>query len=508
MKLARRIVLALVLLAVLVIAVLQAVEVQSEIERARQDMEHQHRLLGSTLGASFAQAWQRDGELEARALLAQANGAQRELRLRWVWLEGRSRAVDTPRLPPPAAPFDDTQPWSQVDEAHRPARLITYVPVRVGAGRGLPGRLGALELSESLERERAHLVRMLWGTALATGCIAVVFWIASMALGRRLVGEPVERLVDMAHRIAQGDLSARVPAGESDELDALARAMNGMGESLREARERLASETAARLTTLEHLRHADRLTTVGKLASGVAHELGTPLNVVQGRARMLVGGEVQGEEARSSARVISEQAASMTRIIRQLLDFARRRAPERVEHDAGALVTRTLELLRPLAQKKGVSLEVECPPGLVLEVDAAQLQQVLTNLVMNGVQAMRGPGRVCVRVSPERRSSPETPDAPAQPWVRLSVEDEGPGIPPEVLPHIFEPFFTTKDVGEGTGLGLSVSYGLVQDHGGFIVVESPAGGPSGTVFHVYLPRAEAPAVVAGNAATAPPGSGA
>ncbi|MBF5045973.1 HAMP domain-containing histidine kinase [Aggregicoccus sp. 17bor-14] len=500
MKLARRIVLALVLLAVLVIAALEAVEVQRELTLARQDMQHQHWLVGRTLGASFVQAWQRDGEQEARALLAQANGAQRDLRLRWVWLEGPADLLDTPRLPPPAAPFDSSIGWNQVDERHSPPRLVTYVPVRVG---GPLGRLGALELSESLVRERAHLWRTLWGTALATGCIAIVFWLASMALGRRLVGEPVERLVDMAHRIAQGDLSARVPAGESDELDALARAMNGMGESLREARERLANETAARLTTLEHLRHADRLTTVGKLASGVAHELGTPLNVVQGRARMLMSGEVQGEEAQGSARIISEQASSMTRIIRQLLDFARRRAPERVAHDAHALVGRTLELLRPLAQKRSVRLEVDCPPGLTLEVDAPQLQQVLTNLVMNGVQAMHRPGCVRVRVREQHRPLPETPDGPALDWVCLSVEDEGPGIPADVLPHIFEPFFTTKDVGEGTGLGLSVSYGLVQDHGGFIEVES-AVNDGGTRFHVYLPRGGA----VGNAAAREAGSGA
>ena len=108
-------------------------------------------------------------------------------------------------------------------------------------------------------------------------------------------------------------------------------------------------------------------------------------------------------------------------------------------------------------------------------MDAGQLQQVLTNLVMNGLQAMKRPGTVRVRAEHVRATPPADVGGPEADWVRLDVEDEGDGIAPEVLPHIFEPFFTTKDVGEGTGLGLSVSYGIVREHGGWIAVRSEPG---------------------------------
>jgi signal transduction histidine kinase len=121
-----------------------------------------------------------------------------------------------------------------------------------------------------------------------------------------------------------------------------------------------------------------------------------------------------------------------------------------------------------------------------LEVDGGQVQQVLTNLVMNGLQAMKRPGTVRVRAAEVRATPPASEGGDEADYVRLDVEDEGDGIAPDVLPHVFEPFFTTKDVGEGTGLGLSVSYGLVRDHGGWIGVRSEPG--RGSCFSIYLPR--------------------
>jgi signal transduction histidine kinase len=281
---------------------------------------------------------------------------------------------------------------------------------------------------------------------------------------------------------------------QRDELDTLGAAMNQMGEMLQRARQQIAEETAARLATLEHLRHADRLTTVGKLASGVAHELGTPLNVVLGRAKMISSGEAVGEEVGECARIISQQAQHMTRIIRQLLDFARRRAPQRSPEDLSLLVGRTLSLLKPMAHKRSVSLASEVPESLMLEVDAGQLQQVLTNLVMNGLQAMKNPGTLHVRAEPTRATPPADVGGPEADWLRLDVQDEGEGISAENLPHIFEPFFTTKDVGEGTGLGLSVSYGIIRDHGGWIAVRSEPG--QGSCFSIYLPRGDTECQVA------------
>ena len=146
----------------------------------------------------------------------------------------------------------------------------------------------------------------------------------------------------LARRIGEGDLEARVHLRQKDELATLADAMNQMASGLAAARAQVAAETAARLATLEHLRHADRLGTVGKLASGVAHELGTPLNVVLGRAKMISSGEAEGDETRECALIITQQVQHMTGIIRQLLDFSRRRTPQRAPEDLSVVVVRTL----------------------------------------------------------------------------------------------------------------------------------------------------------------------
>ncbi|MDY7233190.1 sensor histidine kinase [Hyalangium rubrum] len=486
MKLARKITFALTLLAILIITVLETLEVRRELEHSALDMRHDHRLLGHMVAGSLSRAWMQLGEGEALTRLDQANRFQEQVRMRWVWLDG------TPRSPP-STPIStellDTlrqgQDGSVVDEATKPGVLRSYTPVFI------KGQLGAIEISESLARERQHVQHTVQSAAIGTLALAITFLVVAMAMGRKLVGYPVQRLVELAHAMGEGRLETRVELRQNDELETLATAMNRMGELLLRARETIAAETAGRLSTLEHLRHADRLTTVGKLASGVAHELGTPLNVVLGRAKMISSGEAEGEEVGESARIISQQAQHMTRIIRQLLDFARRRTPQRAPEDLSQLVTRTLSLLRPLAAKKRVTLVSEVPESLVLEVDAGQLQQVLTNLVMNGIQAAEYPGTLRVRARPERALPPTDVGGPEADWLRVDVEDEGKGIPAEVMPHIFEPFFTTKDVGEGTGLGLAVSYGLVRDHGGWISARSEP--ERGTCFSIYLPRGGADA---------------
>jgi two-component system, NtrC family, sensor kinase len=482
-KLARKITLALALLAIFVIAAMETLEVRRELDRSAVDMRHDHRLLGHTIAGSIGKAWQQEGEGEALALLEQANRFQEQVRLRWVWLDGPEEHPPLISLPPAMLEqLHEGQDGSLTDLHTPPGVLRSYIPVTVGE------RLGAIEISEPLIEAERHVRTTVVRTTIATVAIAVAFLLVAMAMGRRLVGRPIDKLVHLTRRIGEGHLEDRVHLHQRDELDTLALEMNQMGEMLLRARETIASETAARLAALEQVRHADRLTTVGKLASGVAHELGTPLNVVLGRAKMISSGEVEGEEVGECARIISQQAQHMTRIIRQLLDFARRRAPQRTPEQLSQLVSRALMLLRPMASKRSATLVSEVPEDLMLEVDAGQLQQVLTNLVLNGLQAMKDPGSLHVRAGRTRATPPPDVGGPAADWVRVDVEDEGEGIPPDALPHIFEPFFTTKDVGEGTGLGLSVSYGIIRDHGGWISVQSEPG--RGSCFSIYLPQGE------------------
>jgi two-component system NtrC family sensor kinase len=262
--------------------------------------------------------------------------------------------------------------------------------------------------------------------------------------------------------------------------------MNVMASRLADANRELEGEVAARIAMLEQLRHADRLATVGKLASGIAHELGTPLNVVSARSKMISSGEVHGDEIKENARIIVDQSHRMTATIRQLLDFARRRSPQKTTTDLAFITRQVLTLLTPLAVKCGVTLSFADPPAdATAAVDSAQLQQALTNLVVNGIQAMRHGGRLRVNLSTTQLRPPVDHGGPLGSYVRLDVRDEGEGIPVSAVDHVFEPFFTTKGVGEGTGLGLSVAYGIVREHGGWIAVESRVG--EGSCFSIYLP---------------------
>ena len=250
-------------------------------------------------------------------------------------------------------------------------------------------------------------------------------------------------------------------------------------------RERIDNEMSLRLSALEELRHAERLNTIGKLASGVAHELGTPLNVISGRAELIYTGRVDLASAQASASIIGAQADRMSHIIRGLLDFGHRSGTETRAENLLQLSEETSELLRVLAKKVGVEIVVD-GQEIKSRVNRWEIQQVLSNLLTNAIQAMPGGGRIEVRVDEEQTTLPENRDRQRRAYACITVRDEGSGIEPEILPKIFDPFFTTRTVGEGTGLGLSIAYGIVRDHGGALRVQSALG--AGTTFQVFLPR--------------------
>ncbi len=480
MQLARKLSILFALLGAAVLAGQIVFELNHEMQSLSDDARADHRLLGRALAGSVTGAWHQSGKAQALELLEQSNRFQSQVMVRWVWIDARAPEA-LPRAP--LAQLSDLTrvgylAFDLEGEAGQPL-LVSYVPVEAA------GRQGAIELTEPVLGRTQVALRAVRSVAVSGLFLGGLFLIASMLIGRRLIGKPVQSLVLLSQQLGVGNLKARSALNREDELGQLGSAMNKMAIGLEEANARIASETAAKLEAQESVRHADRLTTVGKLAAGVAHELGTPLNVVDGRARMIAGADVHGPAAAESARIISEQVSAMARIIRQLLDFARRRAPKRAHAKLEPLVTHTLELLRPLAARRNIKLLAEVSPRLEVLIDAAAIGQVLTNLVMNAIQAMENGGEVRVRAAAEQRAPPPHMPGPERGWMRLDVEDDGPGIEPQVRPHIFEPFFTTKGVGEGTGLGLSVSYGIVQDHGGWIAID-PAH-EAGTRFFIYLP---------------------
>jgi signal transduction histidine kinase len=202
-----------------------------------------------------------------------------------------------------------------------------------------------------------------------------------------------------------------------------------------------------------------------------------------------VAGEVTApNEVIDAARVIRTQTDRMARILRQLLDFARLRRNEQKALDLARITADAVGMLQPFARKHEVGLELAGAHGpLVASVDPVALGQAVTNIVMNALQATKSGGSVEVRLE-RAMSAPPGASAPRSVRGCIVVHDQGPGIPPDQLPQIFDPFFTTKEVGQGTGLGLSVAHGIVAEHGGWIEVQSELG--VGSCFRIWLPLEE------------------
>jgi CheY-like chemotaxis protein len=227
---------------------------------------------------------------------------------------------------------------------------------------------------------------------------------------------------------------------------------------------------------------------VGQLVSGVAHELNNPLSVILGYAQLLAERNVSSD-VRRPIDVILAQGGRMAKIVQSLLLFSRQRKAERGAVDVREAIEQPVSLRATQLLLSGIRLSATYGDGVpAAEGDAHQLQQVFLNLILNAEQSILGSGAGDQRVGDAIRITTGARLERGEIWVVVTVTDNGPGVPPDVLPRIFEPFFTTKKVGEGTGLGLSVSYGIIQQHGGRLGVESE---PGRTVFTIELPAVSA-----------------
>lgn len=427
--------------------------------------------LAEALAPGLEQAFRSGGEIQV----------QRTIELTTQYLRGPSlRWMDRRELPSQATRLLSRETVHLSVSGPDGNQQLSYIPLE------LEGHDGAVEVRQP---DRASEdVQSAWRASLiSVGAVALLSAAVILVGGVRLVGKPLHQLVTQVDEIGSGKLDQKVLLKSNDELGELSMAISKMAERLQSQRETIQRETESRLQAEQQLRHADRLTTIGTLAAGVAHELGTPLNVVAGRAALIAGQKLSPEDVVQSALAIKAESERMAGIIRQLMDFARSRPGNRQACDLCSLVQSTCGLMQPLAAQHDVKLDFQCltqQPNLI--ADYSQLQQVILNLVSNAIQASPEGGRVDLVVNAETLSAAKEGQA-NQEYLRLVITDEGPGIPPENRERLFEPFFTTKDVGQGTGLGLSIAYGIVQEHGGWIDVRN--GEQRGAVFCVYLPKA-------------------
>jgi two-component system NtrC family sensor kinase len=295
-----------------------------------------------------------------------------------------------------------------------------------------------------------------------TGLILVLFVVGAILVNRKVVN-PLAELERATKKIGRGEFGPiRHAARIESEVDRLVVAFNRMVEEL-EARQ-------------EQIIHTRKIASLGTLVSGVAHELNNPINNIILTIDSLVGGrKISAERRAALLQDILDQAIRAGGIVKNLLDFSRSQTSTVENIELPQLLQDTFKIAGNHIALNKIDLHRHIEPGLPkVRGNRQELQQVLLNLIINSVQAMPAGGDLTV-----------TADQDQDKWINITVQDTGVGISEKHLPHIFDPFFTTKEVGQGTGLGLSVSYGIINKHGGRITVDSSEG--KGCKFTILIP---------------------
>jgi two-component system NtrC family sensor kinase len=489
MKITLKLVLAVLASAALTFAISGYLRAQREVAAFQADMVQNVRLVGQVLEKVLVDAWHIYGRARVSQLIADANASTSQMHFRWLSLDATAAALDSPALEQShiASLRQGKTVMTTASDARGQPSLYLYVPIVVEHDLA-----GVLEIAKSQTAVHEYVHQTILRTIIVWGGLVTLSGGLLLLIGVTMIGRPMRRVIEKTRRVGAGDLESPLTFRARDEFAEVAAALNQMCEQLKASQAARYAEMEARLRTLEQLRHADRLKTIGTLVSGIAHELGTPLNVVSGRASLIASGRLAPSDVTDSARIIKEQVQRMAGIIRQLLDFARRKTPARVAVDLRILVQESLDMLAPLAEQQHAVLTRSMDQVAVkVRVDTGQIQQVLINLVTNAWQAMPQGGQIEIGVhGTEDARPPVGVEQPRGRYACVSVADRGAGIPEEDLHRIFDPFFTTKGVGQGTGLGLSVAYGIVRDHGGWIEVTSRLG--AGACFSMYLPMEDEP----------------
>ncbi len=361
--------------------------------------------------------------------------------------------------------------------------------------------IGTIKLVLSLENvNKAISEAQITALIVTSGILLIAFLVIAYIVG--LVIKPVKLLVNATDNISRGDLTHNVDIDSGDEIGHLAKTFNKMVDSLRQSRNEieeynrtLEQKIVRRTMELEEaqaqLLQSEKMSAIGQLAAGVAHELNNPLGGILGYAQIALekmkkiedDSPVKGELANYERYLtqIEKQSRRCKNIVQNLLRFSR--LPRRVEFepvDVNRVITDTATFVEHQMHMNQIDLKLELAAKLPsVYGNAGQLQQVFTNLIINAMHASAPGTEIHIRT----QSSPPLGEFGGA--VEVQFIDQGCGIPKENIKKIFEPFFTTKELGKGTGLGLSVNYGIIRDHGGELRVISTVG--KGSIFTVVIP---------------------
>lgn len=336
---------------------------------------------------------------------------------------------------------------------------------------------GTLVIVRPLDDVTQDLADTTWSIVVIVALFVASSVALAAAIGHARLTRPIGQLMGAMRAVRDGREAGPLGLAGDDELVALAAEFDDMYHELRAAQGRAAAESEARREAMRSLQAADRWVTVGQLSAAVAHEIGSPLQVLLGRARALAERPDDAEQTRRVAGILVREGERITRIVGQLLSWSRRRPAQRGPVDVAAAAREVAALLEIEARRRGVHLVVTEETRRPAWADVDQLQQVLLNLLTNALAATHRGGTVEVSVRD------------GEGGVQIEVRDDGAGMDDETRERVFEPLFTTRGERGGAGLGLVVVRGIVTEHGGRIAFTTALG--AGTTFSVAWPAAEA-----------------
>jgi two-component system, NtrC family, sensor kinase len=370
--------------------------------------------------------------------------------------------------------------------------------------------LGVLDTNLSLAKADVQLAESSRRMIVYTGCALLLIAFLSWFFVWEVVGRPVKALERGTERLAAGELGYQIDVRSKDEIGQLAHSFNAMSNQLkgehnenvawtRTLEQRVEQKTRELKRAHEHALHTEKMASIGKMAAVLAHEINNPLSGILTYAKLLRkwidsedGGNRRRPDIRESLDLIAAESRRCGDLVKNLLTFSRTTPINLQPTNLNQVIDRSLRLIQHQLDLAAIHVEPDLDPELpVVTCDGAQIEQVLLALMMNALDAMPQGGNLWVTTRLSREDSA----------VRITVRDDGCGIPPEILPRLFEPFLTTKETGRGVGLGLAISRSILERHNGNIEVQSEVG--KGTTFTVTLPwDAEADSAAAPEVAAA------
>lgn len=463
MKISTKITAGTVLFSAIVLFIGAASQLRAEAHEWHEVTRREVLEMGRVLQISIRTSW-RDGQgADIQDLVEQLDRDAPELDIavydaQWRPLKPHMPPADD-ELRAASVSVQDQPVWLRDDNELRVAALPIHGPDGEFLGVVRLSRLMA-DAEEDIHRTRQRLVIIALAfvaMSLGTGLVLGTLWL------RRPLAEMNRVLSGIDPQTMLGDL----PIERPDELGDLARAFDRQLTQLRHAQEQARHQEQRHRQLLQTLQHADKLATIGQMVAQVAHEVGTPLQIIEGRASALADTSEDPLVQRHAAQILA-QSERLTRLIQQLLHHARRPSAERGMVDLAAVARQIVELIDGEARRRGFKLRVEVSTAPCVMASSDQVEQVVLNLITNALRVTSEGGDVLVSVHAEQRDGVD--------GVAFVVEDTGPGIPDEVQPRLFEPFFTTEASVGGLGLGLPIVQEILLAHEGQIALSNRAGG--------------------------------